>query len=80
MLCFSKDQEDNSKQCVKDWIMEIRNNKPGKPIGVILTKKDLNDKKFTLEDLKRIKRQYDLQFVCETSSLDDQASVEAAFD
>ena len=80
MLCFSKDQSDNSDDCVKKWIMEIMSNEPGKPIVVILTKNDLEDDQFTLERLEKIKRKYDLQIVCETSSKDDQPSVVAAFD
>ena len=80
MLCFSKDQDDNSNDCVKNWIMEISNNEPGKPIVVILTNKDLDDDQFTLERLEKIQRKYDLQIVCETSSRDDQSSVDAAFD
>ena len=60
--------------------MEIRGNEPGKPIVVVLTKKGLEGKKFTLERLEKIKRKYNLQFVCETSSKDDQPSVVAAFD
>ena len=80
MLCFSKDQEDNSKDCVKSWIREIRNYEPRKPIVVILTKKDLGDKQFTFEGLEMIKKKENLQFVCPTSSKNDQESVVAAFD
>ena len=56
MLCFSKDQEDDSDDCVHNWIMEIKNNEPDKPIVLVLTKKDLDDEKFTLARLERIKR------------------------
>ena len=80
MLCFSKDQEDNSDLCVQQWINEIRDTEPRKPIVVILTKTDLEDAKFTEEKLEEIKRQENLQFVCLTSSKVDQESVVAAFD
>ena len=81
MLCFSKDQEDNSDDCVKKWIMEISSNEPGKPIVVILTKNDLeDDNKFTKERLEEIKSQYHLQLVCSTSSKEDPNSVLDAFD
>ena len=80
MLCFSKDQEDNGDDCVQSWITEIRNNEPRKPIVVILTKKDLEDEQFTFEGLERIKKNENLQFVCPTSSKNDQESVVAAFD
>ena len=80
MLCFAKDQEDNSDECVIRWIDEIREKEPPKPIVLILTKNDLEDEQFTLERLEKIKREYDLQFVCPTSSKDDKDSVIAAFD
>ena len=80
MLCFAKDQDENYDDLVIEWINEIRSSEPHKPIVLILTKNDLEDEQFTLERLEKIKREYDLQFVCPTSSKDDKDSVIAAFD
>ena len=81
MLCFAKDQNDNGDDRVEKWITEIRSIEPRKPIGLLLTKNDLEDEnQFTEDKLEWIKSQYNLQFVCSTSSKEDSDSVINAFD